>query len=96
MIAGFSVEAPLTLSVRREDSLILLQVQDTGCGIAPDDRELVLETRMSTREGGGLGLPESRRRLRKHGGSLAVTASRAGAGTTLTVSVAPARARERV
>lgn len=89
-----SARRELTLRARREDSLILLQVQDTGCGIAPDDWEPVLETRMSTREGGGLGLPESRRRLRKHGGSLAVTASRAGAGTTLTLSVVPARARE--
>ncbi len=89
-----SARRELTLTARRTDGRILLQVQDTGCGIAPDDWETVLETRLSSREGGGLGLPESRRLLRKYGGSLAVTASQAGTGTTLTMSVAPARARE--
>ncbi len=86
----------LTLTVIRDQGRILLQVTDTGCGIAPDDWEAVMETRKSERKGGGLGLPESRRRLRKHGGSLAITASEAGTGTTLVMNVAPARAQERV
>lgn len=93
---GASARRTLTLTALRADGQILLQVKDTGCGIAPDDWEAVLETRKSERKSGGLGLPESRRRLRKHGGSLAITASEAGTGTTLLMSVAPARAQESV
>ena len=93
---GASTRRALTLTALDADGQILLQVTDTGCGIAPDDWQAVLETRKSERKGGGLGLPESRRRLRKHGGSLAITASEAGTGTTLVMSVAPARAQESV
>lgn len=86
----------LHLAAVRDGGGVVLTVRDTGCGIPPEEWESVLETRSSTRAGGGLGLPASRALLRKHGGSLAILASEAGKGTTFAMNAVPARAQESV
>jgi len=64
---------------------VTVTVQDTGCGIVPDDWQRIFEPGYSTREGGGLGLPHSRDLLRKYSGNILVRDSQAGGGTTMAV-----------
>lgn len=93
---GGSARRELRLSALRDGGDVLLEVADTGCGISPDDWEAVLETRRSARETGGLGLPASRRLLRKYGGGLAIKSSRAGQGATFVMNIAPAPLRKSI
>ena len=63
----------------------LVEVQDTGAGIAPEHVEHVLDPFFSTKQGGtGLGLAIANRIVERHGGTLEVE-SRVGAGTTMRV-----------
>jgi signal transduction histidine kinase len=82
------------------DDVVLLQVRDTGIGIAPDRRRAIFEpfvqvftglTRSS--EGAGLGLAISRDLTRGMGGDLRVR-SRPGEGSTFTIAL-PRAARGR-
>ncbi|HSG04096.1 MAG TPA: response regulator [Marinobacterium sp.] len=57
-------------------SEILLEVRDTGCGIAPENLERVLDPFFTTRPVGeaiGMGLSKAQAIVRNHGGSLQVT-----------------------
>jgi two-component system sensor kinase FixL len=69
------------------DGMLMTDVTDTGCGIDPDDHERILDTRYSSREGGGHGLPRSRKVLRKYGGSLIVHTSEPGRGSALRLTL---------
>jgi signal transduction histidine kinase len=86
----------ITVSARQRDSAIVIEVKDTGIGIAPEDLAKALEpfgqidNEMSRRhEGTGLGLPLSKNLVELHGGSLEI-ASTPGVGTTVTL-VFPAK-----
>ncbi len=73
----------------------VLEVTDTGVGIAPKDVGQVFEPFFSTKQGGtGLGLAIATRIVERHGGTLEVE-SRVGVGTTMRVWLpqadAPAR-----
>ena len=75
---------------RSEDGFVL-QVADTGIGIAPENIERALtpfgqvDSRLDRKyEGTGLGLPLTKSLIEKHGGSLDLQ-SKVGAGTTVTV-----------
>ncbi len=62
-----------------------VEVQDTGCGIPPEEQGAVFEPFYSTKRGGtGLGLAIATRIVERHGGSLEVESS-PGAGTTMRV-----------
>jgi len=64
---------------------VTLTIQDTGCGIAAEDRARVFEPYFSTREGGsGLGLALSKRIADSHGASLQLQ-SEPGRGTQVTL-----------
>jgi len=69
------------------DGMVMLDVRDTGCGIPDEHRNRIMNTHFSTRQGGGEGLPRSRKILRKYGGGLMILDTAVGRGTTFRVTV---------
>jgi two-component system, cell cycle sensor histidine kinase PleC len=87
----------VTIGARREHGDLLIEVSDTGIGIAPDALERVFEpfqqadARLSRRYGGtGLGLAISRRLLEQHDGTLTLK-SQEGVGTVATMRLPASR-----
>lgn len=85
------VGGEVTLRSRQDQSGYLLQVADSGIGIAPDDIPIALSAFRQVDsdlnrsfEGTGLGLPLCKSLTEIHGGSLEVQ-SEVGVGTTVTV-----------
>ena len=65
----------------------VIEVSDTGRGIAPEDIAKVFEPYYSTKETGtGLGLAIVRKAIDDHGGTISVT-SKQGQGTTFTITL---------
>lgn len=64
----------------------LLRVRDTGCGIAPEDRETIFDPFYSTKggKGTGLGLAVTRKTVEEHQGEVHVE-SMPGEGTTFSL-----------
>ena len=79
--------------VRAVDDVVIVRVEDDGVGMAPDVQAQIFQPHFSTRtSGSGLGLAISRRLLEGWGGTIHAS-SRAGEGSTFTVTlraVAPA------
>ncbi len=68
-----------------DDTMLFIQVGDTGCGVAPDMRQKIFEPFMTTKEAGtGLGLFISMQLISQHGGNIIVE-SEPGQGSTFTV-----------
>jgi PAS domain S-box-containing protein len=66
---------------------VRIQVEDQGCGIAPEALEKLFEPFFTTKPGGtGLGLYITHDIVKRHGGRLAVS-SEPGRGTTFTVEL---------
>lgn len=80
-------EQRLTIAWTGLPGHVILTFADTGCGIAPDEMDLVMQPGNSRREGGGLGLPRSGELLRKYGGSLVIRASTPGEGTVMALTL---------
>ncbi len=87
-------ELRMTWSV--DHGLLVLDTTDTGCGIAQDDWERVLDSRYSSRDGGGAGLFRSRHLLRRHGGRIWVASSAPAAGTCMRMELPLARPEDSV
>jgi signal transduction histidine kinase len=71
------------------DSMVLLSVHDTGCGMPPEDLQRAVEPFFTTKahgKGTGLGLFLSRETILAHGGSLTID-SEVGKGTVVTVAL---------
>jgi signal transduction histidine kinase len=73
----FTEAGGITISAKRENENLLIQVRDTGIGIPEDKLETIFEAfsqvdTSTTRKAGGtgLGLPISRRLIEMHGGRL--------------------------
>jgi signal transduction histidine kinase len=87
----------LTIEAGANDAHATIKIQDTGCGIAPENMPRLFEPLFSTRTVGvGLGLPISRNSIVASGGRIEVE-SEPGEGSTFTVTLplapsAPARA----
>ena len=77
----------VTLRTHRAGDRVVIEVEDTGVGIAPEVLPRLFDTFFSTKEGGsGLGLALTQQIVKDHGGDLAVE-SVVGEGTTFTVSI---------
>lgn len=77
----------LALTWTTADGMVTIDVRDTGCGIPTKNHDRILETRFSTREGGGQGLPKSRKILRKYGGGLMILDTAPNHGTTFRLTL---------
>lgn len=89
----FTLAGEVRVRLSTEDEWIVLDVQDTGCGVAPADIPYVFDrfhrgqtTRARSAEGSGIGLSLVQELLRLHGGH-AVLTSEVDRGTTVTVKV---------
>jgi len=70
-----------------DSNRVLIEVSDTGKGIAPEDISKVFEPYYSTKETGtGLGLAIVRKVVEDHGGTVSVR-SKQGSGTTFTITL---------
>jgi signal transduction histidine kinase len=84
----------IVVRARRDDALVLIEVQDDGEGIAPDELAKIFEPFYTTKapgEGSGLGLALCQAIVKQHKGEIRVH-SELGAGTTMTVALPNARA----
>ena len=82
----------ISLKALLEDGSVMVSVQDTGIGIAPEDQEAIFEEfrQVGTdyekkREGTGLGLTLTKRFVEMHGGKIWVE-SELGKGSTFSVT----------
>ncbi len=77
----------VTLRTRKAGERAVIEVEDTGVGIAPEVLPRLFDTFFSTKDGGsGLGLALTQQIVKDHGGDLGVS-STLGRGTTFTVSI---------
>ena len=87
----------MKISTRQEKANVVLQIEDTGCGIKPEDLDKLFDPFYTTKPvrsvngaptGTGLGLPSVKRMLAGYGGKIEIS-SVLGAGTTVTVTLPP-------
>ncbi|MEO1068504.1 MAG: ATP-binding protein, partial [Cyanobacteria bacterium J06638_6] len=86
-------EGKVTLRVRREQNDVVLQIEDSGIGIAPAAQSLLFEkfqqlenVRQREHPGTGLGLALTKQLVELHGGSIKVS-SEVGIGSVFTVRI---------
>ncbi len=77
----------LMIKTDRQENDAIIQISDTGCGIAPDKLSRIFDAYYSSRqEGSGLGLPTARRIIEDHKGTISVD-SELSKGTSFTIKV---------
>ncbi len=81
----------LLLRLSENESSAIVEVIDTGPGVPPDMRERIFDPYHSGRPGGsGLGLPTTRRIVRRHGGEIQLD-SEPGKGTRFVIRLPTGR-----
>ncbi len=80
-----SEEKRVAVAVEPDGGDARVRVRDTGVGIPSEMRERVFADGVSTRAGGGHGLPDSRRILARREGSIEIVESTPGRGSTFEV-----------
>ena len=83
-VQSMTAGGKLTLKARRDDEMILAEVQDQGCGIPPEGQEKIFELYFTTKGdtgGSGIGLAQTYQIMQWHYGSVEFD-SIVGAGTT--------------
>ena len=76
------------LTARREGPELVLEVEDNGPGIPPEEQEKVFELFYSTRKGGtGLGLAITYNIVRRHGGEIRAENHADAAGCSFTIDL---------
>src|ERR1700704_3842246 len=71
-VQSMTAGGTLTLKARRDDEMILAEVQDQGCGIPPDSQEKIFELYFTTKGdkgGSGIGLAQTYQIMQWHYGS---------------------------
>ncbi|MHC4213646.1 MAG: sensor histidine kinase [Planctomycetota bacterium] len=77
----------LMIKTDRQENDAIIQISDTGCGIAPDKLPRIFDAYYSSRqEGSGLGLPTARRIIEDHKGTITVD-SELSKGTSFTIKL---------
>lgn len=81
----------ITLTLKKQDGVLLFTITDDGIGIAGEDKEKVFNPfftgdKSHNKEGSGLGLPLTKNIVEKLGGKITFT-SEFGKGTTFTVQL---------
>ena len=77
----------LMVRTAKQNKDAMIQISDTGNGIAPDQLDNIFDAYYSTRpQGSGLGLPTAKKIVEAHNGTIAV-ASEPGRGTSFTVTL---------
>jgi len=77
-------------ATRRDQEWIAIEIQDTGCGISPENLPKVFEMFSTTKpDGMGFALWQARTVIESLGGSISVD-SKVGEGTTFTILLPPA------
>jgi len=77
----------LIIRTDRQNKDAVIQISDTGSGIAPEKLDSIFDAYYSTRpQGSGLGLPTAKKIVEAHNGTIAV-ASEPGKGTLFTVTL---------
>jgi signal transduction histidine kinase len=96
LINAFQATAPggrVLIRTMRQNEHAVIEVADTGCGIAPERLENIFEDFVTTkRRGLGLGLAISKKVVEQLGGTI-VAASEVGRGTTFTLRFPLTKAR---
>ena len=96
IINAFQATAPggrVLIRTLRQNEQAIIEIADTGCGIAPDRLQNIFEDFVTTkRRGLGLGLAISKKVVEQLGGVIAVT-STVNRGTTFTLTFALTKAR---
>jgi C4-dicarboxylate-specific signal transduction histidine kinase len=75
----------IELSMGRDGDRVSVTVSDTGVGIPEELKEDVFKAGVSSKAGGGHGLPRSRELLKKRGGDIVLVRSATGEGTEFVV-----------
>jgi two-component system sensor histidine kinase AtoS len=74
-------------SADKHKGMVLIEISDTGVGIAEDVKEKIFQPFFSTKpKGTGLGLAITKQIIEKHGGTINVSSSK-GRGTVFTISL---------
>jgi signal transduction histidine kinase len=94
-VQSMTAGGTLTLAARRDDEMILAEVQDQGCGIPPEAQEKIFELYFTTKGdkgGSGIGLAQTYQIMQWHYGSVEFD-SIVGAGTTFRLRLPAAVAK---
>lgn len=77
--AKSSAKHIVTLRTRNDNGMIVIDIEDNGVGISPENQKKLFESSFTTKspdEGTGLGLGIARRFLRSHGGDIEFVSSK--------------------
>lgn len=88
-IHAIETSGTITVSTRSEDGQIVIEIEDDGCGIAPENLDRIFDPGFTTKGSGvgtGLGLAISYRIIQEHHGTLTV-ASELGKGSVFTIRI---------
>ncbi len=86
-LQAMGTSGTLTCSTSREDSVVTIEIRDTGPGIPPENLERVFQPFFTTKhKGTGLGLAICKRIVEQHRGTIEI-ASLPGKGTTVIVTL---------
>jgi len=77
----------ITISVRKENKSVLIEVNDNGCGISEEEQEKLFVPYFTTKSSGsGIGLSMVKQIIENHDGEISFV-SKLGIGTTFTIKI---------